>query len=150
VGRHSQPAAPAPQPLVDVEALQKQIGDLRARLKRTERQEGEEGASSSPLDGLFPQGLDKVRESLPELKAEEAANRAREWIDANIQADKVRQSIEGFNASETSRKVGAFFQQRWQRPSRSTEYRLPDESTTEYRLPDNGAGNQPEESETDD
>lgn len=83
------------------------------------------GQPRDVLEHLFPSGVEKVRDVLPDVVSEEAAAMAKTWVD-NVLEPKLRQSIDSMATNVSESKLGAFVRQTLARYSESEDHHLDD------------------------
>jgi hypothetical protein len=108
------------------------LGRLGELFKSTHSSSAGEGeAKSNPLDmleNLFPSGVEKVRDVLPDVVSEEAAAMAKTWVDTVLEP-KLRQGIDTMATNVSESKLGSFFRQTLARYEETEDHQLDDPET---------------------
>jgi hypothetical protein len=105
------------------------LGRLGEFFKSSSAGEGE--AKSNPLDmleNIFPSGVEKVRDVLPDVVSEEAAAMAKNWVDTVLEP-KLRQGIDNMATNVSESKLGSFFRQTLARYEETEDHQLDDPET---------------------
>lgn len=111
LARRSSPQLPPPAPSRPLDSLP----DIRSKLRPAE----ETGPAQQPvhpleyLEQLVPEGLDRLRNVLPDVTSEEASALAREWAD--VLEPKVKQGLDTVVANLSESRFGIYFRRRAQR-----------------------------------
>lgn len=102
------------------------IGEVMKGIQSAAARGGE--ATDHPrdvLEHLFPSGVEKVRDVLPDVVSEEAAAMAKTWVDTVLEP-KLRQGIDTVTTNVTEGKIGTFFRQTLARYEKSEDQHLED------------------------
>lgn len=133
VGSRRRPALPPPShtlsPPTEGTTGLGRLGDLFKSTPSSSA--GEAEAKSNPLDmleNLFPSGVEKVRDVLPDVVSEEAAAMAKTWVDTVLEP-KLRQGIDTMATNVSESKLGTFFRQTLARYEETEDHQLDDPET---------------------
>lgn len=137
VGSRRRPALPLPEPTLLPESESGsgfgRLGDLFKGIQSSAKGMGE--GTSHPrnvLDSIFPSGIEKVRDVLPDVVSEEAAAMAKTWVDAVLEP-KLRQGIDSMATNVAESKLGSFFRQTIARYEETGDHHLDDPETSPER-----------------
>jgi hypothetical protein len=133
VGSKRRPALPPPQQTPSQEAKTAsgfgRLGELLKGIQNSSTGEGE--GTNHPrdvLENLFPSGVEKVRDVLPDVVSEEAAAMAKTWVDTVLEP-KLRQGIDTMTTNVSESKLGIFFRQTLARYEETEDHHLDDPDT---------------------
>jgi hypothetical protein len=102
------------------------LGELFKGVQSAAKGDGE--GTSQPrdvLENLFPSGVEKVRDVLPDVVSEEAAAMAKTWVDTVLEP-KLRQGIDTMATNVSESKLGTFFRQTLARYEETQDHQLED------------------------
>jgi hypothetical protein len=123
LGRKQRPALPPP-PKSDVDGFFDRVRDLGSRLK-TDGPPGQ--PSNHPLDRMLPDGLDRMRELLPDAISEEITEAARTWVDGVLEP-RLKEGLESLSANVSQTRFGSYVKQALQRLEEDHGLEDPEES----------------------
>lgn len=128
VGSKRRPALPPPDALPQVSPPSGlgRLGELLKGIQSSSTGEGE--GTNHPrdvLENLFPSGVEKVRDVLPDVVSEEAAAMAKTWVDTVLEP-KLRQGIDSMTTNVSESKLGTFFRQTLARYEETEDHHLDD------------------------
>jgi hypothetical protein len=131
VGSKRRPALPPPQQTLPPEAhATSGFGRLGELFKGIQSSSTGEGTNHprDVLENLFPSGVEKVRDVLPDVVSEEAAAMAKTWVDTVLEP-KLRQGIDTMATNVSESKLGTFFRQTLARYEETEDHHLDDPET---------------------
>jgi hypothetical protein len=130
VGNKRRPALPPPQVALPPESEASggfgRLGELFKGMQNATKGDGE--GMNQPrdvLEHLFPSGVEKVRDVLPDVVSEEAAAMAKTWVDTVLEP-KLRQGIDSIATNVSESKFGSFFRQTLARFEETEDHQLDD------------------------
>lgn len=133
VGSRRRPALPPPPATLPSEAEPSggfgRLGELFRNVQSAAKGDGE--GTNQPrdvLENLFPSGVEKVRDVLPDVVSEEAAAIAKTWVDTVLEP-KLRQGIDNMATNVSESKLGTFFRQTLARYEETQDHQLDDPET---------------------
>lgn len=128
LGSRHRPALPPPQqalpPGAETSGGFGRLGDLFKGVQNSAKGEGT-NHPRDVLEHLFPSGVEKVRDVLPDVVSEEAAAMAKTWVDTVLEP-KLRQGIDTMATSVSESKLGSFFRQTLARYEETEDHHLDD------------------------
>jgi hypothetical protein len=128
VGNKRRPALPPPQAALPSETeAGSGFGRLGELFRGVQSAAKGEGASQprDVLENLFPSGVEKVRDVLPDVVSEEAAAMAKTWVDTVLEP-KLRQGIDSMATNVSESRLGSFFRQTLARYEETEDHHLDD------------------------
>lgn len=130
VGSKRRPGLPSPQaelpPVAETGGAFGRLGELFKGVQSAAKGDGE--GTNQPrdvLENLFPSGVEKVRDVLPDVVSEEAAAIAKTWVDTVLEP-KLRQGIDTMATNVSESKLGTFFRQTLARYEENQDHQLED------------------------
>lgn len=130
VGSRRRAALPPPPSALPPEAESGgglgRLGELFRNVQSAAKRDGEgPNQPRDVLENLFPSGVDKVRDVLPDVVSEEAAAMAKTWVDTVLEP-KLRQGIDAMATNVSESKLGSFVRQTLARYEETQEHQLDD------------------------
>jgi hypothetical protein len=116
----------APLPQAETSGGFGRLGELFKGVQNAAKGDGE-GANQprDVLESLFPAGVEKVRDVLPDVVSEEAAAMAKTWVDTVLEP-KLRRGIDTMATNVSDSKFGSFFRQTLARFEETEDHQLDD------------------------